>query len=280
MFDAAKATRWMKRERKALDDYIVTQDARGFPKFHRDNLEGFVSGKQPAGAAITALWYLAGWLGANGCRRVFAGEDSGFADLDLSCVYAYWTIRLLARGYDADTRPEKQPRAIMENVATCWMHAEAIGADEVRDWLSDRIRLVDAGNASIDGKDMNELCTLMAHFVTGKGPKDLKASGWAPLGSYERVVLGLASADYDELAVYHTNSVDDEDDGYPPFHFYPYRLAPFELIAIEKRTGVPIAASKHPVLDSSLAKRRASTTPMLPAELMPVIDRMRTMFEV
>jgi hypothetical protein len=273
-FDAAKATRWMKRERKWLDDYVVTQDARGFPKFHRGNLEGFVSGKQPAGAAIGALRYLTGWLGANGCRRVFAGEDSGFADLDLSCVYAYWTIRLLARGYDADPRPEKQP--LMENVVTCWMHAEAIGAEEVRDWLSDRIRLVDAGNASIGGKDMNALCTLMAHFVTGKEPKDLKASGWAPLGSYERVVLGLASADYDELAVHHTKSVDGHE--YPPFHFYPYRLAPFELLAIEKRTGVPIAASKHPVLDSSLAKRRSSTAPMLPAELMPVIDRMRTMF--
>lgn len=277
--DTAKAVRWMKRERKALKDYIEKQEREGFPRLSREDLAGYIVGARPAGAAIASMRYLASWLGATGCLRVLEGDEGGFADLDLACVYGYWVIRLLARGYDANPRPDKQPRAIMENVATCWMHAEAIGLDEIRDWLGARILSVEAGDRSIEGKDMNELCALMAHFITGHDEPTLRASGWAPLGPYRPVAArSLTPEGYEELAVYHTRSVDGP--AYPAFHFYPYRLAPFELLAIEERTGVPIGERQHPLLTSPLATRRQAAVDVLPDELAPVIERMRSMFDV
>lgn len=277
-FDAVRANRWWKREQEALANLITKEEAGGYPKLHRDSLDGFVAGVSTAGAAITALGYLANWMGAVGCQRVLDGKEEGFDSIDRSCVYAYWKIRLLARGYDANTNANKQPRAIMENVAVCWMHAEASGVDEVRDWIGERIRHVDGGDASLGGKDMNELCTLMAHFVTGKDEEALRTSGWAALRPYERVVAGLGAADYDDLAVHHAASVDGA--AYPAFHFYPYRLVPFELHAIEKRTGISIPGNQHPLLGSPLAKRRQTTIGALPDELKPVICRMRTLFDV
>jgi hypothetical protein len=53
----------------------------------------------------------------------------------------------------------------------------------------------------------------------------------------------------------------------------PFNLAPFELLAIERRTGVSAAESRHPLLTSPLAKRRSVPTVPVPPELQAVIAR-------
>jgi hypothetical protein len=121
---------------------------------------------------------------------------------------------------------------------------------------------------------MNALVALVAHFATGKDPAALKRSGWADIGPYRRVVSGaLRPEEYDELAEYHTRQVTDS--GFPAFDRYPYRLIPFELFAIEKRTGVPIEKPQHPLLTSPLAVRRGVREIPVPDDLRRVIDRAR-----
>jgi hypothetical protein len=265
--DTAKAARWMKRERKMLDNWLARA---GTADQMRATIADYATGKQHYGSAAVALELLGNYHGAAGCVRVLGGDDGGFAELDLACVYNYWTLRMITRAYDLDTRPEKQARVLMDAVATCWMHAEAIGAVEIRDWLNALIESVNAGNGSVGGKDMNALCALAAHFATG----GKVGKGWAKLGPYQPVANGsLTSEGYDDLAVHHTGSVDGS--GFPAFPHYPYRLAPLELLAIEKRTGVPIGERAHPLLRTPLAKRRQASVDLLPPEIQSAIERAR-----
>ena len=207
--------------------------------------------------------------------RVLEGHDDGWLQIDRACLYLTWEIHLLACAYDADTRPEKQPRTNLDGAANVWTHAEALGASGLRDWLDGRLRKIDGGDGSLGAKSMNPLVALVAHFATGKDPAVLKRSGWADIGPYQRVVSGdFRPEEYDALAEYHTQQVTDH--GFPAFYSYPYRLIPFELFAIEKRTGVPIEKAQHPLLTSPLAKRREVREIPVPDELRRVLDRART----
>lgn len=171
------------------------------------------------------------------------GGQLGFADIDLACLYSYWLIRLLVRGYELDQDPGKQARVLMDRVATCWMHAEAIGARSIRTWLDSLVKRIDNGDESVSGKSMNALCTLVANFVTGRDVAALERSGWAPIDVYAPVVKRTLTPEcYDTLAVYHQEGVDGDD--FPPFHSYPYRIAPLELLAVAKHTGIP-SVSEH-----------------------------------
>src|SRR5207237_6525137 len=113
----------------------------------------------------------------------------------------------------------KRPRGLtMERAATCWMHAAALGVREVLDWLSERIRLMDGGDESIGGKEMNALCTLTAHFATGRDVGALESSGWAPIGAYRSVAeRTLRPDDYETLAAYHAKRTGGA--GFPEFQF-------------------------------------------------------------
>jgi hypothetical protein len=122
---------------------------------------------------------------------------------------------------------------------------------------------------------MNSLVALVAHFATGKDPAVFERSGWADIGPYAHVASGkLRPEEYDELADYHTREVSGS--GFPAFDRYPYRVVPFELFAIEKRTGVPIENPRHPLLTSPLAVRREVSEIPVPDELRRVIDRAST----
>jgi hypothetical protein len=218
---------------------------------------------------------LAGYEGSVGCTRVLDGHDDGWVQIDRACVYSAWEVHLLACAYDADRRPEKQPRANLDRAANIWTHAEALGASDLRDWLEGRLRKIDAGDGSLGGKDMNSLVTLVAHLATRKDPAALERSGWGDIGPYARVASGkLRPEEYDELADYHTREVSGS--GFPAFDRYPYRVVPFELFAIEKRTGVPIENPRHPLLTSPLAVRREVSEIPVPDELRRVIDRAST----
>jgi hypothetical protein len=233
----------------------------------RADIEAYAAGTKHVGYASTGLSMLANMHGARGCLEVLDGNADGFSQLDLACLEDYWLIRLLVRGYELDEQPEKHARVLMDRVATCWMHATAIGADDIRRWLDDLIRRVDNGDLSVKGKPMNALCTLAAHFATGKDCTALERSGWASIGPYSAVCSGtLQSSDYDDLAAFHEENVDGPE--FPPFHAYPYRLAPLELLAIERRTGVAMSGC-HPLVASPLAVRRT-------VSVIPVSDTLRS----
>lgn len=267
--DITKASKWMARERKWAKEYVVRESGKPFMQQSREELAGYAVGKLDVGYASTALTYLAGVHGASGCSAVVSGDEDGFAEIDLACLENYWAIRLLYQGYQLDQRPDKHARTTMEIVATCWMHAEAIGAVAIRSWLDALVIKLDGGDASISGKDMSPLCTLVAHFVTGRDARTLERLGWAPIAIYQRVAdRSLTVSDYDTLSVFHQNGVDG--DGFPPFHFYPYRLVPFELLAIAKRTGVALAG-RHPLLNSPLARVRTVAEIAMTEELRAVV---------
>jgi len=270
--DYAKAGRWMKKELNALRQLREDQD---FLAQNRAKIEAYAAGRGTLAAATVGLMCLAGYESTAGCRRVLDGDDDGWFQVDRACLYSTWILRLLASAYDADPRPEKRPRANLDEAANAWTHAEALGASDPRDWLEGRLRKIDVGDGSLGGKDMNPLVALVAHFATGKSSAALKQSGWADIGPYVRVASReLRPGDYDELADYHTRQVTGS--GFPAFDRYPYRLVPFELFAIEKRIGVPIETPQHPLLTSPLAVRREVREIPVPDELRRVIDRART----
>jgi hypothetical protein len=268
--DYKKATTWMSRERRWLNEYLVRVEQENVVQTRRQELADYASGTRDVGFGSSALDDLASYHGAAGCSRVLSGDDQGFRDLDLACLESFWMIRLLTRGYDLDQRPGKGPRILLERVATCWMHAEALGAIRIREWLDALIHKIEDGYPGVEGKYMSPLCTLVAWFVTGKPVAALERSGWAKIDAYAPVAAGSFTAQsYDELAAFHQKGVDGA--GYPPFHFYPYRLAPFELQVIAKRTGVALEG-KHPLLTSPLANSR-----LVPE--IPVTDELRAVLE-
>jgi hypothetical protein len=268
--DYKKATTWMARERTWLKQYLARVEQENVVSLRRQELADYAAGTRDVGFGSSALDDLASYHGAAGCARVLAGDEPGFLDLDLACLESFWMIRLLARGYDLDDRPGKGARVMLERVATCWMHAEALGATAIRDWLDTLIQRIEDGYLGVEGKYMSPLCTLVAWFVTGKPVVELERSGWAKIGPYAPVVAGSFTAQsYDELAAFHQKAVDGN--GYPPFHFYPYRLVPFELQAIAKRTGVALEG-KHPLLTSPLAKSRLVSEIPVPDELRAVLE--------
>jgi hypothetical protein len=277
--DYAKAKRWMTKELKLLREHLDRLGSQGFPEESRARIATYVAGTAPVGAATVGLASLSGWHGGVGCRRVLDGDEGGWEEIDRAGLYLFSTVRILACAYDADTRPQKGPRTNLDGAASAFTHAEAIGAAAMRDWLAERFRRIDAGDGSLGGKDMNPLVALVAHLATGKDPAALKASGWAGIGPYGSIAAdALRPEDYEELADYHTRRA--AGPGFPAFDLYPYRLVPFEILAIERRTGVRIETPKHPLLASPLLRARNVGDPPIPAELQQVIDRARSEFPV
>jgi len=274
----------MTRELRWLKEYVAKQDSIGFPEQHRQMLAAYAVGLEGMGprsasfgGAVTALNYLAGYRSVLGSLAVIDGDQLGFKAIDDACLYRYWAIRLLARAYDADTRPDKRPRVYMEALAAVWMHAAALGAAEPKEWLSKRILQVYADDQSVGGKGMNPLCTLVAHYVTGDDAFTLKHSGWGEIDAYAPVVnRTFCCESYDELADYHTRRVDGA--GYPEFHFYPYRVLPSEIFAIENLSGVALKQPTHPLLTSPLAVRREVAEIAATDELKGVLERASSEF--
>lgn len=236
-----------------------------------DALADYAHGASSLGPATAALDALAAHRSVTGCIDVLSGHPRGFVEVDRACLYRFWDIRLLLAVFDRNPHPGKQGQALMDTIAICWMHAEAIGATHLREQLDHLVTRVVDGYPGVVGRNMNPLCTLVAHLVTGRPVDELEALRWAPIGVYTPIAAGtLRSSDYDALATYHQHALDGR--GYPPFRTYPYRVIPFELVAIARRTGIRID-SRHPLLTSSLARRRDVPDIAMPDELEPVIER-------
>ena len=274
MAEDVKRTRWLAREFKELAEYAVRREDTGAAPRNRQQLDDYSSGRAPLGHATVPLRLLASLRGAIGCAKVIAGDERGFSDIDLACLYNYWSIRILTRSFDLNERPDKQGHVLMDGVASCWMHAEAIGALGLRQWLDKLVTETASGYLGVRGRDMNALCTLVAHYATRRPIAELERAGWAPIGAYASLLGGSFTArDYDALAAYHQACVEEDDDeGHPPFHTYPYRVIPFELLAISRRTGIPIEG-EHPLLTTSLMRLRDVAEIPMSDELRGVVDR-------
>lgn len=261
--------KWTKRELKNVREYAVKRKADGVIDDNRNNLAKSGSGERDLALAVRPLDSLSNWYGAVGCVAVLDGDESGFESIDRACLYNFWAIRIMSRGYDLDQRPDKQPRGLLvDRIATTWMHAEAIGATSIREELDALVVRIAEGYAGASGREMNALCTLVAHYATKRDAAELERGGWAPIGIYRAAASG--TVDYDQLATYHQQNVDGS--GYPPFHAYPYRLAALELLAIARRTGVPVAG-RNPLITSPLARARDAAQLAVPDELAPIVAR-------
>jgi hypothetical protein len=270
---------WLAHELRDLRAFITRQEAEGTASSCRQDLVAYSSGSSSLGVATVALGRLAAYEGAAGCLAVLTGNDGGFEAIDASCLYSYWKIRLLVAAYEIDPRPTKQPRIEMPVLATCWMHAAALQVRDVSDWLTERATRLTEGDQSIDGTNMSALCTLVAHLATGKGPRELERAGFGPLAPYEKIAnRTLTPMDYDLLAEYHSEQARGGDAA--AFFFYPYRLIPYELLAIERLTGVEIVDPRHPLLTSPLARRREVPSLAMVEELEAVIVRARSELSV
>ena len=158
----------------------------------------------------------------------------------------------------------------MGKVSDCYMHAAAIGAKSLLASLTATVRSVDDGSGTVTLNHVRPLCTLMAHYALGRKPN--APAGWAPIGPYASAANGkLRSADYEKLAEYHLK--DALDPGGEDFQHFPNSVIPFELMAIERHTGVPIGDSTHPLLTHPLAQRRTVTEIRPTEELEGVVRR-------
>ncbi len=275
MMDRNRPERRLRKELKELREHVLRDERQNMPGSSRSDMaERLAQGKPLVWGSLD---YLSHYISAHGCVRVLDGDAGGFGEIDLACLYGFWMFRIGARAYDLITSPKRASRSpLMDHLATCWMHAEAIGARGIREWLDGLVQRVDAGEDVVDGKDMSPLCTLMAHFVTGKRAEVLEASGWAPIDIYRPVTDGTFDASqWDALASWHQENTDRGD--YPPFYSAPYRLIPFELMAISRRTGIPISGT-NPLLHTPLAVMREVPEIAMTDELQAVIDCARRVY--
>lgn len=264
-----------RRLRKLLQEereYFPREERKGFVEHLQRGLAQSLSEDSAIGAAVDA-GSLANRRASRGCTRVLDGDPEGFVEVDHYCLYKFWYLRIKEMFYDGDPMPDAEKRArpsSMDDIATCWMHAEAIGARSIRTRLDGLIKRVDAGYQGVRGKKMSALCTLMAHFVTGKDAATLEAEGWAPMDVYEPIAAGTFDASqWDTLANWHLENTSRNE--FLPFYFGPIRVIPFELMAISRRTGIPISGS-NPLLHTPLAVMREVPEIPVPEELQAVID--------
>jgi hypothetical protein len=264
------AETWFKREVRHTREYVVKREADGIIDEAREDLSKCGSGGLEFGNAIGGLEDLAGWYGAKGCVAVLDGDMTGYELVDRACLYRFWAIQLLARAYDLDERPNKGPRGLLvDQIARCWMHAEAMGVTAIRESLDALIVRVDSGYGGVSGRQMNALGTLVAHYATNRDARSLERDGWAPIGTYRAATTNnVTERDYEAFASYHQRNLDGS--GFPAFHSDPYRLAALELLAIARRTGVPVSG-QHPLITSPLARARDVETIAVPDELQPVL---------
>lgn len=265
------AEKWFKREIKEVRAYAAKRRAEGIVDADRDSIAKCGLGALELGLAIGGLEDLAAWYGALGCIAVLDGDMTGYELVDRACLYNFWAIQLMSRSYDLDQRPDKQPRGLLvDQIARCWIHAEAIGATAMRESLANLIVRVDCGYGGVAGRNMNALGTLVAHYVTNRDVEALESSGWAPIGPYRAATTRVVAArDYEAFAAYHQENV--EGDGYPAFPSDPYRLAALELLAIARRTHIPVSGH-HPLISSPLVHPRDVGTLAVPNELRPVLE--------
>jgi hypothetical protein len=267
----SSAAKWMKRELRDLRDYMPKMKERGVVDESLDRLAKCGTGEHELATATRALSYLAYWYGGRGAIAVLDGDDSGYELVDRACLYNFCAIRILSRGYDLDPRPNKQSRGLlMDRIATCWMHADAVGATAIREELDRLVMRVDEGYGGVGGRDMNGLATLVAHYATGRDFAMLERSGWSPIEVYSTAIRGITEPDWEELAAYHARNVDGA--AYPAFHAYPYRVAAFEILAIARRTGGAVSG-QHPLITSPLIRARDVGRLAVPDELAPLISR-------
>jgi hypothetical protein len=261
------AGKWFTREVKEVREYAAKRESEGVVDDARRKLTKCAL---EFGFAIGGLKNLAAWYGAKGCVAVLDGDITGNELVDRACLYNFWAIQLLSRSYDLDQRPNKQPRGLLvDQIARCWMHAEAIGATAIRKSLDDLIVRVDSGYGGVAGRNMNALGTLVAHYATNRDANSLEHDGWAPIETYRAATTNaVTERDYETFAAYHQKNLDGA--GYPAFPSDPYRLAPLELLAIARRTRVPVSG-QHPLITSPLARARDVETLAVPDELQPVL---------
>jgi hypothetical protein len=244
---------------------VVKREADGIIDEAREDLSKCGSGGLEFGNAIGGLEDLAGWYGAKGCVAVLDGDMTGYELVDRACLYRFWAIQLLARAYDLDERPNKGPRGLLvDQIARCWMHAEAIGLTAIRESLDALIVRVDSGYGGVSGRRMNALGTLVAHYATKRDVRSLERDGWARIESYRAATTNaVTERDYEAFAAYHQRNLDGS--GYPAFWSEPHRLAALELLAIARRTRVPVSG-QHPLITSPLARARDVETLAVPDE--------------
>jgi hypothetical protein len=261
----------MKRELRDLRDYKTKMMTRGVVDESLDHLARCGRGERDLAMASTSLKTLSIWYGTCGAITILDADESGHELLDRACLYSFWAILLSSRGYDLDQRPNKQSRGLlMDRVASCWMHAEAVGATAIREELDRLITRVDQGYGGVLGRDMNGLATLVAHYATGRSFEALQKAEWAPIEVYDAVRRSVTESDFEAFADYHVANVDDGD--YPAFDAYPYRLAAFELLAISRRAGTRVSGN-HPLIRSPLIQAREVGEIAVPDELRPLIER-------
>lgn len=267
----------LKKELKELREHVPGLWEIGRPESLRRDIAADLARGEPH--VVVDLSLLASYMGAHGCLRVVEGDHDGFFEIDSALLYEFWCIRLRTINYGLDPRPDadKPWRSIMmEQIAPLWVHAEALGAVGLRGWLDDLLRRADRGYQGVCARDMSPLCTLVGHFVTGKDAAALEASGWGDIGPYASVVDGTFDASqWDALAAWHIENI--SKGGFPPFRSFPYSLIPFELMAISRRTGIPLSGDS-PLFHTVLAARREVPEIPVTEELQAILDCARKVY--
>lgn len=275
--DRKRPERRLKKELKELREYVPSLWEIGRPESLRRDIAADLARGEPH--VVVDLGLLASYMGAHGCLRVVEGDHDGFTEIDRALLYEFWSIRLRTISYDLDpcSDADKQRRStMMDGIATAWMHTEAIGAVGLRTWLDGLLLRADRGYQGVRYRDMSPLCTLVGHFVTGKDAAALEASGWGDIGPYAPIVDGSFDASqWDALATWHIDSISTS--GFPAFKNFPYSLIPFELMAISRRTGIPISGDS-PLFHTVLAARREVPEIPVTEELQAILDCARKVY--
>ena len=273
--DQQNAKKWVNREEKELARYVAAEKKNGILAINQEDLKSYAAGKVHLGHATVSLTYLGAYMAAEGCLAVVKGDDRGMSNIDLGCTYAYCSLIALEEAYEADARPDKQPRTYMGAVVACWLHAYAIGQVAVAERLARIIRTgLERGQSVAGPSHETALGTLVTHWATGTDVASLVARDFPDLGSYQ-VLLGreLDAAGLSALCDRHIRSTDDEDED--AFALYPGSLIPFEILAAARRNSFDVGGCDHPLLTWAISRFRSA--PALPrtAELDAVLRRLQ-----
>jgi hypothetical protein len=237
-------------------------------------IDALASGTEPNRAAGmgSRLGQRAVWFAQSGLDKLLRGDGQGWEDIERSRKYKYWSIRILARAYDLDTRERKQWRIGVDHVAPALAHAIAANDEPTAAWLGQRMEK--AKTDGVFGNESTWTTWSFAFFIadlfrdrdgTHASPASPMPAVYPPLlqalgGSDESFRDALLSAcDYHVV-----ESV--EGRGFQAYIISPYHLLPAELVAtlvLRRSLGASVPAFEHPLFATKLVPTDGTPLPRI-----------------
>ena len=211
-----------------------------------------LASNRPRAAAVATgdLRSLANWYGQHGSLAILDGRIEGWADIDRSLHYEWWSIRI-------DTSMIAVPEA-----ALTLAHALVFEEESMAEWLAERMisSLDDGAFSCWHSATFGVFILKLWAIHRGLSDVNVTRPDVSALGVYQHVLDAWSNpaelrAALIEACDYHL-AQSRTAMGYPPFVYSPYQIFPVDMLAIavvRRGQGLEMPAVEHPLLSTPLA---------------------------